>query len=87
MGHLTAVQTLELGESKITGALDLVWQKAKHLIKAGKIEQGSNLLANALNENSKGCNYFISIFPESILIPNIAALLEIHTQAHSKDEL
>lgn len=86
-GHLKAVETLELGESKITDSLDIIWQKAKHLIKAGKIEHGSDVLANALNENSKGCKYFISIFPESILIPNIAALLEIHTQAHSKDEL
>lgn len=87
MGHLKALETLELGESKISDSLDIIWQKAKHLIKAGKLEHGTEMLMTALDENPKGCNYFISIFPESILIPNIAALLEIHTQAHSKDEL
>lgn len=85
-GHLIAVETLEIASANTHGFEDVNWQKVKHLIKAGRIESGSEALADALAINSKGCKYFLSIFPESIQIPNIAALLELYTQAPSEDE-
>jgi len=85
-GHSLAIETLNNAAALIAGAQDIKWQLAKHLIRAGEIESGSQILADALVENSKGCKYFLNIFPESIQIANIAALLEIYTQAESKDE-
>lgn len=82
-----AVTTLEKAQAAIGEGVDLVWHRAKHLILAGRSEEGGELLARALAENAKGCKYFLDIFPESVLFPNIAALIELYTQAQRKDEL
>ena len=85
--HLKAIETLDEGSAEIPEAEDIKWHKIKHLIKAGKLESAAQQLSDALAMEPKDSKYFINIFPESILIPNIASLLEIHTQAQSKDEL
>ncbi len=85
-GHLSAVETLEKATTQLSLSQDIPWHLAKHLIKAGKLEHGFEILGNALAENAKGCKYFLNIFPESVLFPNIAALIELYTQAQSKDE-
>src|SRR5690554_5212577 len=85
--HLLAIETLDQGWMEIPEAQDIKWHKIKHLIKAGRLESASQLLSDALAIEPKDSKYFINLFPESILIPNIASLLEIHIQAQSKDEL
>lgn len=85
-GHQSAVMTLKSALEKLTTTQDITWHLVKHLFKAGKIEEGHELLGNALSEKPMGCKYFVNIFPESVLFPNIAALIELYTQAQSKNE-
>lgn len=80
-GSERSAETLETALEHIETPQDIPWHLAKYLIKSGQIEYGYEYLGNALAENAKGCKYFVNIFPESVLFPNIAALIELYLQA------
>lgn len=84
---ITAFETLQKVALQFPSSMDIKWYKIKHLILSGNIETACQELSDALSiEPSEGKN-FINIFPESILIPNIADLLDLYTQPQRKDEL
>lgn len=85
--YAEAVEIIEEALSLVTGTNDLQWHLAKHLIKLGKSAQAVDVLAGALSKDPSGSKFFLSIFPDAAQIANIAALIDIYSQAPSKDEL
>ncbi len=83
-GNKKAIKTLLHGKDIIPIPSDLNLQLAKFLILENKVEEGSELLAQILSDNEHNSKYFLSIFPEAIQIPNIAALIDLYTSEKRK---
>lgn len=78
-GNQIAINTLREGKEIISATSDIDLQLVKYLILDGKIEEGSEILAQILDKNQHNSKYFLSIFPEAIQIANIAALIDLYT--------
>jgi tetratricopeptide (TPR) repeat protein len=86
-GYDAAIETATTYLPKLEDRQDIGLHLAKYHIEWGRVAAGTEMLSVILEKNPKKHKYFLKIFPESVQIPNIAHLIDLHTQAQREDEL
>lgn len=82
-----ALATAEEGMEKLGNTTDLKWHHIKLLILNRRLVEAESSFHDAALVDPDGIKYFLTIFRDVLYFPNIAALIELHTQAQGENEL